>query len=298
MMFISPVQYEVMTETVDLRQLTPNRAIRRDIVTDRGTFAALVAEPDGPLRGTALLVPGYTGSKEDFAPIYDPLAAAGVRVVGLDQRGQYQSMGSDDPALYSVDSLGADITAVAETLGAPVHLLGHSFGGLTTRAAVISKPSGFASLTLLATGPSKLDGQRRTVVELAAPMLPNRPLTEIYDLGQQLNAQDPSFVAPAEPLKSFFRDRFITSSAASLLGMGESMLTEPDRVAELKTTGVPVLVMYSRQDNAWAPDTQADMAARLGAREVVVTGAMHSPAVENPAATATALIDFWHDVTA
>lgn len=296
-MFTCPVQDEVMTETVDLRQLTPSSAVHRDIVTDRGTFAGLVAEPDGPPRATALLVPGYTGSKEDFAPIYDQLAAAGLRVVGLDQRGQYQSTGGDDPALYSVGSLGADIAAVADTFGTPVHLLGHSFGGLTTRAAVIGKPSAFASLTLLATGPAKLDGQRRTVVELAAPMLPHRPLAEIYDLGQQLNAQDPSFVAPDEPLRSFFRDRFITGSAASLLGMGESMLTEPDRVAELKATGVPVLVMYSRQDNAWAPDMQADMAVRLGAREVVIAGAMHSPAVENPAATAAALIDFWYDVT-
>ncbi|WP_170111154.1 alpha/beta fold hydrolase [Antricoccus suffuscus] len=286
-----------MTESADLRQLTPNSAVRRDIVTGRGTFATLVAEPEGSARATALLVPGYTGSKEDFAPIYDPLAAAGLRVVGLDQRGQYQSAGGDDPALYSVESLGADIAAVADTLGTPVHLLGHSFGGLTTRAAVIGKPSAFASLTLHATGPSKLDGQRRTVVELAAPMLPHRPLSEIYDLGQQLNAQDPSFVAPQEPLKSFFRDRFVTGSAASLLGMGESMLTEPDRVAELKATGVPVLVMYSLQDNAWAPDLQADMAVRLGAREVVVPGAMHSPAVENPAVTAATLIGFWDDVT-
>lgn len=286
-----------MTETADLRQLTSNSAVRRDITTDRGTFAALVAEPDGPPRATALLVPGYTGSKEDFAPIYDPLAEAGFRVIGLDQRGQYQSAGGDDPALYSTGSLGADIVAVAETFGVPAHLLGHSFGGLTTRAAVIGQPSAFTSLTLLATGPSKLDGQRRTVVELAAPMLPNRPLTEIYDLGQQINAQDPSFVAHEEPLKSFFRDRFVTGSAASLLGMGESMLTEPDRVAELKATGVPVLVVYSRQDNAWAPDVQADMAVRLEAREVVVTGALHSPAVESPGATSRALIDFWYNLT-
>lgn len=285
-----------MTASTELRQLTSHNAVRQDIATERGVFAALVADPDKPPRATALLVPGYTGSKEDFAPIYDLLVEAGFRVVGLDQRGQHESLGEADPALYTVDALGADIAAVAEAIGAPLHLLGHSFGGLTTRAAVIGEPAYFQSLTLLASGPSKLDGHRRTVVELAAPLLPNRPLAKIYELGEQLNAQDPSFVAPEEPLKSFFRNRFISCSAASLLGMGKAMLNEPDRVEELKSTGVPVLVMYSRRDNAWASDAQADMAARLGAREVVIPDAIHSPAIENPLPTASALVEFWTSV--
>ena len=37
--------------------------------------------------GTVLLVPGYTGSKEDFIALLGPLAAAGRRVVAVDLRG-------------------------------------------------------------------------------------------------------------------------------------------------------------------------------------------------------------------
>ena len=36
------------------------------------------------------------------------------------------------------------------------------------------------------------------------------------------------------------------------------------------------------------------MAGRLGARRVCIPGALHSPAVEAPATTATALTQFWN----
>src|SRR6185437_6897474 len=90
---------------------------RRTIVkTERGEFAALDAMPAaGPCElGTALLVPGYTGSKEDFIAILGPLAAAGRRVVAVDMRGQYQTTGPDDPDAYDPRELGADIAAVVE----------------------------------------------------------------------------------------------------------------------------------------------------------------------------------------
>ena len=138
----------------------PEGTRRGTVETARGSFAALDAMPAaGPCElGTALLVPGYTGSKEDFIAILGQLAAAGRRVVAIDLRGQYQTAGPDDPAGYDVAELGADVTAVAEATEAS-HLLGHSFGGLVARAAVID---GYApaSLTLLSSGPAALPGSR------------------------------------------------------------------------------------------------------------------------------------------
>ena len=65
--------------------------------------------------------------------------------------------GPDDPAAYSVAELAADVLAVARQLRAesagPLHLLGHSFGGLVARAAVLAEPGLFTSLTLLGCGP-------------------------------------------------------------------------------------------------------------------------------------------------
>jgi hypothetical protein len=54
-----------------------------------------------------------------------------------------------------------------------------------------------------------------------------------------------------------------------------------------------MLVLYGENDNAWSPAAQQAMAGRLGARRVCIPTAVHSPAVEAPAATASALTRFW-----
>jgi pimeloyl-ACP methyl ester carboxylesterase len=72
------------------------------------------------------------------------------------------------------------------------------------------------------------------------------------------------------------------------------MLTAPDRTAELaRLDHIPMLVIYGEDDNAWSPEIQEEMAARLGARRVCIPGAAHSPAVEAPVTTADALTSFW-----
>jgi hypothetical protein len=50
-----------------------------EIVTARGTFAGLSCTPATRWlpRGNVMLIPGFTGSKEDFAELLPLLAAAG-----------------------------------------------------------------------------------------------------------------------------------------------------------------------------------------------------------------------------
>jgi pimeloyl-ACP methyl ester carboxylesterase len=104
---------------------------------------------------------------------------------------------------------------------------------------------------------------------------------------------DPRAQAVPAPTRRFLSSRFLRNTAAGLRGMADAMLAEPDRVAELAATGVPVLVAHGEADDAWTPAAQADMARRLGARHEVVPGAIHSPAVENPPRTLEVLLDFW-----
>lgn len=281
------------------RQTTPHNASPGAIATERGEFAVLDAVPDGDPIATVLLVPGYTGSKEDFAPLLDPLSDKGFRVVAIDQRGQYHSPGTDDPASYSVQELGADLLSVAEQIGTRVHLVGHSFGGLVSRAAVIQHPDLVATLTLMSSGPSELPaGPRRSIIEASQPHLHSMGLERIYDAGQDALAKDPTWNPPHEPLRRFLRDRFVSSSPHALEHMGATMLSEPDRTEQLRATRVPLMVLYGREDNAWSPEAQSDMALRLGAREVVIESALHSPAIENPVDTAAELLRFWSDYPA
>lgn len=284
-----------------MSQIAVSTATARTVHTPTGPLAVLDTGPTGvDGRPPVLLVPGYTGSKEDFAPLLDPLAQAGWRVVALDQRGQYQSPGVADPAGYTVSALGADVLAVAADLtagtadaGTPVHVVGHSFGGLVARAAVLAAPERFASLVLLDSGPGGLAGARRDRLEALRPVLASGGMPAVYQAMEALAAGDPKWRNGPQELRDFLRRRFLASSPVGLEAMGDALIAEPDRVADLRATGVPVLVAYGEADDAWSPATQADMAERLGAAHAVIAGAVHSPAIENTSVTVRTLLDFW-----
>jgi pimeloyl-ACP methyl ester carboxylesterase len=257
-----------------------------------GPLAAHVQEPDSAPRATVLLVPGYTGSKEDFRLLLPPLAAAGLRAVAVDQRGQYESKGPDDPAAYTTDALGAHLLEAVRALDAPVHLVGHSFGGLVARSAVLGDPQAVASLVLMSSGPGALPGQRAQMMQFLRPLLEQGGLVAVRDAVEAVEAE--SAPATADPvLAQFLRARFLAGSETGLLAMGDALLAEPDRTPELAAAGVRTLVLHGDLDDAWPPAVQADLAVRLGAEHVVVPGALHSPAVEAPEATLQALLAFW-----
>ncbi|HEX2315950.1 MAG TPA: alpha/beta hydrolase [Thermomonospora sp.] len=280
------------------RFLTLPPGVRRtDVATSRGTFAALEALPGSgvPERCPALLVPGLTGSKEDFIAVLQTLANAGRRVVAIDMRGQYETDGPADPAAYTCEALGADVAALLEALGPdPAHLVGHSFGGLVTREAILSAGARPLSYTLMSSGPAAITGPRAADAGALLATLPRLGLAEVWARHMEPDALARK-VAPE--ILDFLRRRMLRNSETGLLGMAQQILVCPDRVDELAKTageaGLPILVLYGEDDNAWEPDTQAAMAERLGAARVVIPGAAHSPAVEAPETTASALTDFW-----
>jgi pimeloyl-ACP methyl ester carboxylesterase len=272
---------------------------RRAVVrTDRGEFAVLDAMPAaGPCQlGTALLVPGYTGSKEDFIAILGQLAAAGRRVVAVDMRGQCQTPGPDDPAAYELAELGADIAALVRAAGA-AHLLGHSFGGLVVREAVLGGCSP-ASLTLLSSGPAALPGQRAEELHSFLNYLDGTPAD---DLGPKiaelwavaLRPQAESAGVPA-PILAFLERRTLANNPTGLVTMAAQLLKAEDKTSCLADRAIPSFVLYGEDDNAWPTSQQADMAARLNAERTCIPGAAHSPNVEAPATTAHALTTFWN----
>ena len=278
-----------------LLQLTTHPATASTLVVAGLRLAVLdAAPPAGPgARGTALLLPGYTGSKEDFAPVLGPLAERGWRVVAVDQPGQHESTGPDDPGAYAVVQLGDVAVQLAGRLGGPVHLLGHSVGGLVARAAVLARPAAWRSLVLMDSGPAAISGARRQRLDALEPLLSSGGVEAVYEAGEELARADPAYVAPSPAQRDFLRRRFFATSAASLQGMGDGLRSEPDRTRELRATGTPTLVCYGAADDAWSPAQQQEMADRLGAQSVVIPDAIHSPAVQNPSATVEALDAFW-----
>jgi pimeloyl-ACP methyl ester carboxylesterase len=261
-----------------------------------GELAALVATPPPgtPLRRGVLAVPGYTGSKEDFIHLLPLIARAGRPAVAIDLRGQCESGGPDDESAYTIEALAKDVAALLAD-GEPRHVLGHSFGGLVCREAVLAGAPA-ASLTLLCSGPGGLGGHRAATIEAIRALLADGGIAAVADAAAALDAADPVKSARPAEVKDFLYRRLLASPGAALLGMGSSLTGAPDRVDELRDAAVPVLVAYGALDDAWPPAEQAEMARRLGAQHVVFDELGHSPAVEDEATVQVALEAFWRSV--
>lgn len=283
--------------------------------TGRGDFAALEALPGSGVRERqpALLIPGYTGSKEDFLPVLQQLAAAGRQVVAIDMRGQYQTPGSDDPGAYELASLAADVALIADQLSAPplgapphrtgeadgVHLLGHSFGGLVAREALLAQATQVCSLTLMSSGPGGLTGRRAALLKAVLAELGSAVQEDLRDKVRRIwdDHLEPDAVSGGlpGPVVDFLRDRMLSNSPTGLRSMAENLLGCQDRTRALAKLDVaPLLVVYGEDDDAWDPAIQEDMAVRLSAERVCIPGAAHSPAVEAPETTASTLTHFWN----
>jgi pimeloyl-ACP methyl ester carboxylesterase len=293
------------------RTLTlPPGVQRTTIETSRGTFAALEALPGTGVceRQPALLVPGFTGSKEDFLSVLRQLAAAGRRVTAIDMRGQYESPGTAAADGYDLAALAADVALIAEAIASRdgwrqphrgVHVLGHSFGGLVTRELALAKAAPVCSLTFMSSGPGALTGPRAAV--LGAVLSRLRGIAPV-DLAMEIERLWESQLGPtatadgvSPEVVAFLRTRMLSNCPVGLRSMAETLLSCPDRTAVLADhSPAPMLVVYGEDDDAWAPAVQEDMAHRLGAQRVCIPGAAHSPPVEAPETVASTLTSFWN----
>jgi pimeloyl-ACP methyl ester carboxylesterase len=289
----------------------PEQVRSATLMTARGPFAVLEAQPTRGVshRRPAVLIPGYTGSKEDFLPILEPLAAAGRTVVAIDQRGQYQSPAAADRAGYAAEELAADVLAVAESVGGggAVHLAGHSLGGLVAREAVLERAAGFLSVTLLGSGPGAIGGERSDVLKQVLAVLD--PTNGVQpDDRTHLNAlirqawhdrDEPEARAQGtdEHVLAFLKERRLRTCPVQLIVLARYLLTCPDRtdeLAEVVAAGLPALVVYGENDDAWLPAEQDQMGRRLKAERTCIPGAAHSPAIDAPVTTAATLTNFWN----
>ena len=246
-----------------------------------------------------MFVPGYTGSKEDFLAILTPVSRAGHRAVAIDLRGQFETPGSEEEAAYGLDELAADVLALIEVLGGWAHLVGHSFGGFVTGAAatasVATDPAATVvrSLALIGSGPSAVTGEgTRMSLALLTAALPEHDMETIWAAKRALEHQRGDPEVPAE-IEDFLHARFVRNHPLGLSVAAAQLLAPDDRTAALAALSTPLLVLYGEREDVWAPSELAAMAARIGAGAQLLPGAGHSPAVDDPDATAAALVELW-----
>ncbi len=256
-----------------------------------GTVRDVFAAPSGPLARVTLgpadgrrvvLVPGVTGSKEDFLLMLPLLAEAGYRVESYDLAGQYESAGAgpenlDPPrAHYDYPLYLDDLVAVLEAGAAPAHVLGYSFAGLVAQQALVRRPELFASLTLL-TAPPAVGQVFRGVKRIGRFTDVARPRVGaglmLWGIRNNLNRVPPQRIA-------FVRERFALTRRQSVDDIVALMKTMPDVVTAVAASKVPILVAASAHD-LWPEAQYREYAARIGAR-IAVYETGHSPCETAP----------------
>ena len=260
-----------------------------------GTPAISAASAPGAAGETrALLVPGYTGSKEDYAPVLPFLGEAGWDVLAYSQRGQGGSAAPAGLGAYGMSDFVGDLIAVAEAWAGTsgrVHLVGHSFGGIVARAAVVKRPDLFASVTLFCSGRAVYDWMNTLPILDPLPTGPGARQQVLRTYFPDMNFDEPG-VGWAE----FQRIRALDTASENLVGIARILSQlRPDTPA-LAAAGVPVHVLYGDQDEIWPPSWYAEEAADLGARESIIRGGTHSPQLQFPQQWAEFASSYWADV--
>ena len=251
-----------------------------------GSVASRFRAPSGELAVVSLgdpghprvvLMPGASGSKEDFVLMLPVLAAAGYFVQSFDIAGQYQSGRAGPPRgrPYDYDLFVDDLIAFLED-GAPAHVLGYSFAGTVAELVLVRRPDLVRSLTLLATPPEPGNGFRG--VRVLGPytfLASGRIGAALMTWGIRTNKNH----VPPRRLE-FVRMRFDHTSRRSLEDIIRLMKRAPDVRDAVAASPVPKLVAVGSHD-LWPTELHARCAERIGARLVVYrTG--HSPCETAP----------------
>ena len=229
-----------------------------------------------------VLVPGATGSKEDFSLMMPDLADAGYFVLSYDMAGQYQSAAAGPENLvpprlhYDYDLFVGDFLAVLETAGKPAHVVGYSFAAIVVQIAFSKRPDLFQTLTLLSCPPEP--GQSfRSVSRIGrfSSWANGRIGAALLIWGIRR-----SFVRVPRSRQKFVNYRFRFTRRASVRDIYVLMKNVPDLRGLLAGADLPKFVAVGEHD-LWPLQLHRKFAQAINARIAVYRGG-HSPCETSP----------------
>lgn len=264
----------------------------------RVTFDA----PSGPLAGIeagdptsprVLLVPGVTGSKEDFQRMMVLFAQAGYFVQSFDLAGQYESRDAGPERLnparsrYDLQLFVDDLVSVLSVHDSPSHVLGYSFAGTVAQAAYVQSPHLFSSLAFLSAPPEPgLTFRSVKRIGWLSPLVSDSVGASLMIWGVKSNV-----IPVTEDRLRFVKDRFEYTRRSSVRDIIGLMMQTPDFRETLAQSDLPKFVAVGQHD-LWPREVHQAFADQIDARFAVYpTG--HSPCETTPHQLVRDLLEFY-----
>ena len=265
---------------------------------ERDTFEApsgrhAVIRSGNPQRERVVLIPGLTGSKEDFQRMMPLFVEEGYFVESYDLAGQFESFMAGPENLdpprkrYDIDLFADDMIAFLERHPGPAHVLGYSFAGTVAQVVFARRPDLFLSLAFLSAPPSPGNAFAKIKrIGWISRIVSGRVGGALMIWGVRSN------VIPAPPERLVFvRARFELTRRDSVGDMIGAMMRHPNLSSELRSAVIPKIVMVGEHD-LWRREEHQAFADRIGARfKVYATG--HSPCEFTPHQATRDLINLY-----
>lgn len=272
----------------------PAHADIGQLVTLAGGEQLQVRQDGPPTALTIVLLHGFAGSLhwwENLVPLLD----ARYHVVRFDLLGHG---GSSKPATgYSMEHQAQLIDEALHQLGVRRALIvGHSMGGLVATALATRDRALAAGVVLVDSPPAAGAGKLPFTARMGfVPVLGQALRSAVITNGMVKEALQSAF-APGYPVPPQFVSDFWKMTYTSYVQSDKedgTYLQRESLTRRLSALAVPVLGIYGTRDAIVSPSAmREDYAMVPHAQVVAITGAGHSPMVEKPYATASALLPF------
>ncbi len=215
------------------------------------------------------------------------------RCITFDFRGQGQS--AVTASGYDIDTLTEDAAGLIETLQcAPCHFLGLSMGGFVGMRLALRHPDLVKSLMLLETTADPEPEENRSAYRrlnfiarwFGLRLVADRVMPIMF--GEKF-LNDPTRIKE----KQEWRARMIANHRVGISRAVRGVIDRDGIYDQIDKIALPTLIVVGDQDSATVPEKSERMHARIrGSKMVVIPGAGHSSAVEEPAAVNQALAAF------
>lgn len=226
-----------------------------------------------------VLVHGFTGSSIDWIDVVDDLAVD-RQVITFDHRGHGESTNVGEESGYSFARLVDDLEMVLDELGVErCDLLGHSMGGAVVMRFALLHPDRVRSLILMDTAGRPIDGPSAELLRGAAGLVRAHGMPALLSFADVYSPTDAT--ADGELARLRNREKLEQMDPAAFAALGEELAGSDTILDHLARLDRVTTVIVGEKDQLLRPAADELASTISGAVLVVISGAGHSPQIEN-----------------